>query len=179
MGYWDAPGASDEWFTPKQVFDAIGCRFDLDVASPEGLETFVPADRFITSGSLDAQWDGFVWMNPPFGGKNGIWPWLDKFFRHGNGIALGPDRTSAPWFWLAWPLAEAVLFTRKLRFIRPDGTEGKSPSNGTALFAVGEQGVSALARAADQGFGFLAKTHPIPPTAITSAKRALVTGRWY
>jgi hypothetical protein len=37
-------------------------------------------------------------MNPPFGGRNGLAPWLDKFFANGNGIALTPDRTSAPWW---------------------------------------------------------------------------------
>jgi hypothetical protein len=27
-------GKSDEWYTPPDVFDALGCRFDLDVSSP-------------------------------------------------------------------------------------------------------------------------------------------------
>jgi hypothetical protein len=95
MSYWDKPGASDEWYTPPQVFEALGCRFDLDVASPP-CATHVPCRARLTVGSLEAPWHGFVWMNPPFGGRNGITPWLDKFFTHGDGIALTPDRTSAP-----------------------------------------------------------------------------------
>ncbi|MFS0736954.1 DNA N-6-adenine-methyltransferase [Sphingomonas sp. 1P06PA] len=156
MSAWENQGGSDEWYTPPHVFEALGCRFDLDVAAP-AQPTHVPADGFICAGSLDAPWRGFVWMNPPFGGRNAIVPWLDRFFAHGNGIALTPDRTSAPWFWEAWRKADAVLFTRKIRFIRPDGTEGKSPSCGTALFASGNRGVLALRRAESAGLGILAQ----------------------
>jgi hypothetical protein len=101
-------------------------------------------------------------MNPPYGGRNSLAAWLDKFFEHGNGIALVPDRTSAPWFHDAFNKADLVLFTRKIRFIRPDGSEGKSPSNGSALMASGEEGIEALLRAAANGLGILARPHPRP-----------------
>lgn len=55
------------------------------------------------------------------------------------------------------PWMDAVLFTRKLKFIRPDGTRGDSPSNGTALMAIGHQGETALMRAASVGFGILVR----------------------
>lgn len=160
MAYWDKPGASDEWYTPAYVFEALGERFDLDVAHPGDATCHVPAARWLTSdgvGGLRHDWDGFVWMNPPFGGRNALAPWLDKFFAHGNGIGLTPDRTSAPWFWEAWSRADRVLFTRKIRFLRPDGTEGVSPSNGTALWAAGERAAAALDRAAASGLGILAQ----------------------
>lgn len=153
MSYWEADGRSDEWYTPPEVFDALGCRFDLDVAGAHKAQ--VPCDGAIYSNSLTAQWQGFIWMNPPFGGRNGLTPWLDRFIAHGNGIALTPDRTSAPWFQAAMPLMDAVLFTPKLKFLRPDGTRGASPSNGTALMAMGWQGVGALHRAAGRGLGIL------------------------
>ncbi|MGP4674799.1 DNA N-6-adenine-methyltransferase [Agrobacterium pusense] len=162
MGYWDQPGAADEWFTPKHVFDALGAVFDTDVASPKGIKTFVPATRFIDERSLEKDWHGFVWMNPPFGGRNGLVPWLEKFFDHGNGIALVPDRTSAPWFREAWSVADLVLFTPKVRFHRPDGSIGKSPSNGTALIGVGEPARGALVRASAAGLGILAKPLEAP-----------------
>jgi hypothetical protein len=155
MAYWDTLGKSDEWYTPAYVFDALACRFDVDVAAPCGRSTFVPADSFISTNSLEAEWRGFVWMNPPFGGRNGLEPWITKFFEHGNGIALTPDRTSAPWFRTAWGKADAVLFTPKIRFHRPDGSTGKSPSNGTALFATGDRAVAALSRAARNGLGII------------------------
>ncbi|WP_112437334.1 DNA N-6-adenine-methyltransferase [Rhizobium sp.] len=171
MGYWDTNGRSDEWYTPKHVFDALGCHFDMDVASPATGTTHVPATSFLSADSLQAEWSGFVWMNPPFGGRNGLEPWLTKFFRHGNGIALTPDRTSAPWFRDAWKHAELVLFTPKLRFIRPDGSEGKSPSNGTALWAVGAKAEDALRQAANRSLGILAS----PVERRSDADRFAVT----
>src|ERR1700744_2510086 len=98
MSAWEPSiGASDEWYTPKYIFDALGVHFDLDVAAPSTGPRYVPTSAWISSGSLGAEWGGFVWMNPPFGGRNGLEPWLEKFISHGNGVALVPDRTSAPW----------------------------------------------------------------------------------
>lgn len=165
MSAWEAPGATDEWYTPPAVFEALGCHFDTDVAHPGDGLCHVPAQRWIMTESLQRDWRpyGFVWMNPPFGGRNAIAPWLTKFFDHGNGIALVPDRTSAPWFWDAFRRADAVLFTRKIRFIRPDGSEGKSPSCGTALLAAGDRAVEALNRARSVGFGIMATPTPQEP----------------
>lgn len=153
MSHWEASGKSDDWYTPPEVFDALGCRFDLDVAGAPRAK--VPCDGAYFSDSLTSVWSGFIWMNPPFGGRNGLVPWLDRFIAHGNGIALTPDRTSAPWFQDALPYMDAVLFTPKLKFIKPDGTRGASPSNGTALMAIGWRGVAALNRAAGNGLGIL------------------------
>lgn len=165
MGYWDKPGASDEWYTPPHVFEALGERYDTDVAHPGDGCCHVPAARWVMTDSLARDWRdyGFIWMNPPFGGRNAIAAWLEKFFAHGNGIALTPDRTSAPWFWDAWAEADRVLFTRKIRFLRPDGTEGVSPSNGTALWAAGDRGAAALDRAAAANLGILARPVAIVP----------------
>jgi hypothetical protein len=165
MSAWEAAGATDEWYTPPEVFAALGCRFDLDVAAPRLGPLHVPTDQWIHEGSLSANWRGFIWGNFPFGGRNGLQPWLEKFFAHGNGIALTPDRTSAPWFRYAWARADVVMFTRKLKFIRPDGSRGKSPGCGTALWASGEQAKRALVRAETVGFGILAMPHQ--PSPIT------------
>jgi sugar/nucleoside kinase (ribokinase family) len=152
-------GATDEWYTPPHVFDALGCRFDLDVASPGHVVTpWIPADTFIVRGSLEADWAGFVWMNPPFGGRNGLVPWLDKFFAHGRGIALTPDRTSAPWWQQFAPRADLILFVaKKLKFIGADGKPGNSPAQGTSLMAIGHGAADALMRAARAGLGTLYK----------------------
>lgn len=157
MSHWESASKSDEWYTPPHIFGDLGETFDTDVAAPIA-KTYVPAKSFITSNSLSSQvkWFGFVWMNPPFGKRNSISAWLDKFFAHGNGIALTPDRTSAPWFMGAWSKTDAVLFLPKVRFLRPDGTEGKAPSNGTALWASGERAEQALRRAARRKAGILA-----------------------
>lgn len=152
-----ALGASDEWYTPPHVFEAMGVRFDLDVAAPtDKRHLHVPTGCYLTAAYDNPVWDGFIWMNPPFGGRNGLVPWLDKFFAHGNGVALVPDRTSAPWWQDYAPRADALLFVRKkIRFIRPDGTEGASPAQGTTLMAAGPRGVAALTNATRAGLGFL------------------------
>lgn len=156
MSYWETIGASDEWYTPRYVFDALGCHFDLDVAHPDGTTTHVPCTAYFSADALRLPWSGYIWMNPPFGGRNGLKPWLDRFFQHGNGIALTPDRTSAPWWQDAARKADAILFVGgKIRFERPDGTAGKSPSSGTTLFAVGAKAVEALVCAHNNQLGFL------------------------
>lgn len=158
MSHWEkSRGLSDDWYTPGHVFTALNCRFDLDVAGDRTVPAYcVPADSTISKDSLAQSWRGFVWMNPPFGGRNGLDPWLTKFFEHDHGIALTPDRTSAPWFQAAWPKASTVLFTRKIRFLRPDGTEGVSPNCGTALWSAGLEASEILTAAAGRGFGILA-----------------------
>jgi hypothetical protein len=150
-------GRTDEWYTPSYVFDALGCEFDVDVASPgREFTPWIQAKRYITYHGLSASWTGFVWMNPPFGPRNGIVPWLEKFFAHGNGIALVPDRTSAPWWQNFAPRAELILFVSpKIKFIGANGAPGSSPAQGTSLFAVGQQGCAALQRAAANGLGVL------------------------
>ena len=153
-------GATDEWYTPPHVFEAMGARSDMDVASP-GAEVvpWIPAAYHITReiGALQVGWLGaFVWMNPPFGARNGLVPWLEHFFAHGDGVALVPDRTSAPWWQTYSAKADAILFVSpKLKFIGADGKPGKSPAQGTTLLAAGARGVAALENAERNGLGLL------------------------
>ncbi len=172
-------GATDEWYTPPHVFEALGCRFDLDVASPgQDVTPWIPARRFYVRPkvpnvptSLDMPWEGFVWMNPPFGGRNALVPWLDKFFSHGNGIALVPDRTSAPWWQTFASKADGILFIApKLKFIGPDGKPGNSPAQGTTLMAAGGKASRALLRAAENGLGIFAVPAPTSPISSTDGK---------
>jgi len=155
MSKWENVGLSDEWYTPPFIFDAMNCRFDLDVAAPKGGNgTFVPANSFISNDSLNMQWSGYIWMNPPFGGRNGIVPWLKRFCDYSNGVALTPDRTSAPWWQDMAKKCDGVLFIyQKVKFIRPDGSIGKSPSTGTSLFAIGDKACNALITAQTRGLG--------------------------
>lgn len=152
-----AVGATDEWYTPPHVFRALGCIFDMDVAHPGmGRAEWIPARERVTRDSLAKTWAGFIWMNPPFGARNGIVPWLDKFTAHGDGICLVPDRTSAPW-WQAWaPKMGLILFAApKLKFIGADGEPGPSPAQGTCLGGIGERAQAPLRRAAACGLGVL------------------------
>lgn len=148
-------GRSDEWYTPPFVFEALGETFDLDVAHP-GLAAvdWVPAREIITERSLERAWHGFVWMNPPFGKRMGVVPWLNRFFAHGNGIALTPDRTSCPWWQAYAHRADAVLFwAPKISFVPGPGVKSSSNGMGTSLFGAGDRAVAALHRAARAGHG--------------------------
>lgn len=157
MAKHERPGKSDEWYTPPYVFKALGAQFDLDVASPGAhIATHVPAADHISRDSLNLEWWGFVWMNPPFGGRNGLTPWLDKFLKHGNGVALVPDRTSAPWWTYYAPKMDALLFVApKIKFIPGRGAKASSPAQGTTLMALGPHGYTALRNAACAGLGAL------------------------
>ncbi len=159
MALHEQPGKSDEWYTPPHVFTALDCEFDMDVASPGGAITpWIEAREFITEDSLSRQWKGFLWMNPPFGGRNGLKPWLQKFAHHNNGVALVPDRTSAPWWQVFVGRAQHVLFVApKLKFIDQNGESGRSPPNGTCLVGFGYKAYRALKNAQCAGLGLLAR----------------------
>lgn len=158
MSLYERPGMSDEWYTPKYVFDALGVTFDLDVASPKDRKfCHVPAINYLTEKSLETEWKGFVWMNPPFGARGSKEAWLDKMSAHGNGIALTPDRTSAPWWVKAAYESDVIFFITpgKVQFIQSDGIVGSKPSNGVTLFGYGRQAMQALINAEKSGLGIL------------------------
>lgn len=156
MAAYEGPGESDEWYTPKYIFDALGVEFDLDVAAPLDGPRYVPCLGWIYERSLEREWSGFVWMNPPFGHQSTKRRWLQRFFDHGNGIALLPDRTSAPWWQEFAPQSDAVLFVSpKVKFERPDGSIGEQPGTGTTLLASGKRGFDALVKAKALGRAFI------------------------
>lgn len=159
-------GATDEWYTPPEIFEALGCSFGLDVSSPgRATVPWIPAGWHYTNKSLERDWVGFVWMNPPFGGRNGLVPWLEKFAAHANGIALVPDRTSAPWWQQFVRRMDLTLFVAgKIKFIGQDGQRGKSPAQGTCLWSMGPEGAAGLRRAEAAGLGFLTR----PATAAAA-----------
>lgn len=147
MSAYEAAGRSDDWFTPRYIFDALGLKFSLDVAAPIDGPRHVPCWNWyhLIDDGLRRPWYGLVWMNPPFGHQRHKREWLTRFFDHGQGIALVPDRTSAPWFQEFAPKADAICWVApKIKFERPDGTRGESPGTGTALLGVGPVAAGAL-----------------------------------
>jgi hypothetical protein len=140
---------TDDYYTPKWLFDALRVQFDIDVAAPEHGIPWLPAKRWFSQANdgLAQEWGGeFVWMNPPFS-KPG--PWFDKFIENGNGIAVGVVSKSK-WFAKMWAVSDVVVTMPPLvTFTRPDGSK-KEISFQTFLFAIGEKGANAL-RQADIG----------------------------
>lgn len=96
---------------------------------------------------LHQPWDGLVFMNPPFGSRNGHVPWLRKFLEHGNGVAIVRAYTSSAWFH-QWAIrAESMLFPKgKTKFVRPDGSIGRAPGHGIVLLGMGAVANDALQR---------------------------------
>ncbi|WP_051626136.1 DNA N-6-adenine-methyltransferase [Kozakia baliensis] len=132
--------------------------FDLDPCQPEQGRAFlsVPADNFYTQADdgLTQPWFGCVWLNPPFGGRNGVIPWLEKFVQHGDGIALVNALTSSGWFHRFAPNMDALLFPKgKTKFVKPDGTRGMSPANGVVLMSIGPKATSSLMQASRADLG--------------------------
>jgi len=167
MAAYEKQGESDEWYTPAYIFDALGVSFNLDVACPPEGPRHVPANSFFSEKALEREWSGFVWMNPPFGHQSTKRLWLRKFFDHGNGIALLPDRTSAPWWQEFAPIADAIMFVGpKVFFERPDGTLGKQPGTGTTLLASGDLGVSALQSASTKVVVPITAKGPTPQVGL-------------
>lgn len=141
-----AKNISVEWYTPAWVFERIGLRYDMDVASPEeGPLPWIPADDFITPtrDGLATPWQGRVWCNPPYGPET--IKWMRKMAEHGHGIALVFARTDTKWFHEHIATADAICFLNgRIRFCDRDGKEGGSPGCGSMLVAWGEDCVKAL-----------------------------------
>jgi hypothetical protein len=151
-------GASDDWYTPPDIFAALGLTFDLDPCSP-GAGHWVPARKIYTKADdgLSLPWSGLVFMNPPFGGRNGHVPWLAKFLDHANGVAIVRAYTSSAWFHEHAVKADAMLFPKgKTKFIRPDGSVGGSPGHGVVLLGMGVVATSAMQ---SSGLGLCLRLH--------------------
>jgi DNA N-6-adenine-methyltransferase (Dam) len=144
-------GESSEWYTPGEIFDALSLTFDLDPAHP-GVGTkhcCVPARRVYTKedDGLARPWHKgeLVWLNMPFGGRNGHVPWMRKFFAHANGVMIVRSYTSSGWWHAEMWKAEMILFPRgKTRFVRADGTIGMQPGHGIVLVGAGKVACRAL-----------------------------------
>jgi len=98
---------SDDYWTPKWIFDALGVEFDLDVACPPNGPAHTPCKAFYTQedDALTADWYGAVWMNPPFSKPN---DWVYKFIKHANGICLLPYSKSK-WFNHLWSQLDGIV----------------------------------------------------------------------
>lgn len=126
--------ASVEWYTPPEIFEALGVSFDLDPAAPPGGVPWIPAKRSLSrvDDGLRQPWRGRVWLNPPYGREIG--PWLQRLSSHGNGLALVFARTDTRWFHDACRHATAVcLIAGRIRFHRLDGPADTAPAASVLL----------------------------------------------
>lgn len=137
---------TDEWYTPIEIVNALGS-FDLDPCSPTH-RLWDTAKRHITpeEDGLKTPWGGVrVWLNPPYS-RPLIERFVEKMVENNNGIALLFNRCDSKMFQdLIFPNATAIMFLRgRIKFYRPDGTQGDSPGCGSVLIAFGEENAVAL-----------------------------------
>ena len=169
---WDADEetSSLERYTPEELFIAMDVVFDIDVCSPgEHLVPWIPARRHITArqDALSMAWDdlGFIYMNCPWGIRNRVEEWIEKFLKHANGVALVPDFTSAAWWHKLCGAADVIMAVKpKIQFY--PRLPGRGNVMGSTVVAIGSQGVQALRNAERNGRGIcfarLPADAPIP-----------------
>ena len=133
---------TDDYYTPKWIFDALGLTFDLDVASPPGGPPFTPCKAFYTQADdgLAQPWRGLVWMNFPYSNPS---PWVDRWLDHGNGVALLPYSKSK-WLQRLWDSSASLLYVYSIKFVRFDNKLNGSTPFPLGIWALGEPATEAL-----------------------------------
>ena len=145
-------GATDDWITPRYIIDDLG-PFDLDPCCCDP-QPWPCADKSysLLENGLTQEWEGRVWLNPPYGRQTTVW--LQRLTAHGNGIALIFARTETEMFVTnVWRAAHAVMFLwGRLYFHLPDGTRAKGNAGGpSCLVAYGQENADRLAMSSLEG----------------------------
>lgn len=152
-GHQSAAMKSDTWLTPPEIVAALG-KFDLDPCCPPVMP-WPTADRMLCErdDGLTADWNGRVWLNPPYS-REAV-KWLRKLADHGNGTALIFARTETSWFFeTIWRAATAVLFLEgRIHFHKADGTRAAANAGApSCLVAYGEVDATILRECAIDGY---------------------------
>lgn len=153
FGHEDRLSKNVDWYTPKWIFDELGLTFDLDPCQPESGIPWIPTKQFysLKDDGLKQNWNGLVWLNPPYGNETKLW--IEKMHNHRNGIALVFARTDCKWFHDYVAKADAILFLKgRIKFV--DGlnkTSNNGAGAGSMLIAWGQESVKALEKMSDKG----------------------------
>jgi hypothetical protein len=148
---------NDEWLTPPEILGKLGA-FDLDPCSPV-VRPWDTASQHYTAADdgLSKEWQGRVWLNPPFG-REAV-KWLRKMVEHGNGIALVPARTETAMFYeTVWGVADGVCFMKgRPHFHYVDGR--RAAANSGAPIALVAYGITNLWALQASGLGFVVRAY--------------------
>ena len=155
---------SDEWYTPSDLIEVVHNFYgiggiDLDPCSSEAAQKVVKALDYFDKNTncLDMEWEGNVWLNPPYSGQNvrlitayAIAQYEAKKTEGMEILILVNNCTDTAWFQAL--CAYPVVFTSsRLKFWRQDG-EYKSPRQGQALFYLGKRKTAFFATFSDFGY---------------------------
>lgn len=138
-------GKSNTWFTPKYFFDELG-EFDLDPCT----ESFRPFDTARNHyehdkgfDGLAPEWEGRVWLNPPYGKFTHVW--LRRLADHGNGVALVFTAFETKWGQDALKTADGIfLLAGRVSFIDQYGKTQNNAGKGSCLIIYGEDNLKRL-----------------------------------
>ncbi len=148
----------DDWQTPLSIVQSLG-PFDLDPCANSRNPTRLATVGFtVEDDGLSKDWDGRVWLNPPYGSEAKLW--LKRLAEHGNGIALIPPRLGAKWFHdIVLSSFSAILFLRgRVSFLDPQTNIPVKGNNADSiLVAYGEQNVISLVKSNISGKMWTAK----------------------
>lgn len=157
FGHESRKNKTEVWITPPWIFDMLGLEFDLDPATEEGGIPHIPAKKTFSEkdNGLAQEWEGLVWLNPPYGSKTP--DWLAKMHQHRNGIALVFARPDTTWFHAYAAKADSLLFLKgRIAFIDWRETtmkrEDSEPAGaGSLLIGWGQEASAALRRLYREG----------------------------
>lgn len=141
--------SGDEWYTPPEIIHTLG-KFDLDPASSiEAYNINRSANKIYTKDDdgLNREWKGRVFLNPPYSAPL-LHQFLLKMGEHNYGIALLFSKVGTKWFHdIVFANASAIkILYERIQFIKPDGSRGKQPRNGSILVSYGENDAEVLSR---------------------------------
>ena len=141
----------DEWLTPPEIIKDLG-PFDLDPCAPITRPWDTAKNHFnILDNGLLRPWEGFVWLNPPYGKEAASW--LQRLKGHNNGIALIFARTETNNFFTnIWEDASGLLFIKgRLRFYHVTGERGGPAGAPSVLVSYGPEGLERLKKSTIKG----------------------------
>ena len=142
---------SDIWNTPIEIVNALG-QFDLDPCSSEKRKWNTAKKHFtILDDGLKQDWNGRVWLNPPYSKAK---LFMDKLQKHGNGIAFIYTRVETKMFFdSVWGKADAIFFFKgRVKCYDKDFNLTTSPPASNCLIAYGKDNAEALKNCGLEGY---------------------------
>lgn len=122
----------DDWETPRDLFDALDRRFQFDL-DPCATHQNHKTERYFTveDDGLSQDWDGRVFMNPPYGRE--ISKWIEKAYTESMKphcqivVGLIPARTDTK-YWHSFVMKATFILFIKGRVHFSEGGSAPFPS---------------------------------------------------